>query len=260
MYIFYHYQSKKLMTYLIRFIFLILFFNSFSNLSAQQNLFNIPSGDITPKKKFFYQHQLNFYSGKFESKSHFVYGLGKGWDIGFNLINSAFAMKKGHWFEFQEQPITETPLQPVALFTAQKSFKVTDKFQLNVGTQLGSNINRYTDNLRFAHYTYSVGLLEIFNHWKITFGGYYSNDILKGRGNDAGILLGYDIPIVPHKFYLMGDFISGNNSQGMSVIGLMVPASKRLQFCLGAIVPNINNKQGSYGIVFELNLLGWDYW
>ncbi|TAG01671.1 MAG: hypothetical protein EAZ44_08095, partial [Cytophagia bacterium] len=164
------------------------------------------------------------------------------------------------WFEFQQQPITETPLQPVALFTAQKSFKVADKFQLNVGTQLGSNINRYADNLRFAHYTYSVGLLEVFNHWKLTFGGYYSNDILKGRGNDAGILLGYEIPIVPHKFYLMGDFISGNNSQGVSVIGLMVPASKKVQFCLGAIVPNINNKQGNYGIVFELNLLGWNYW
>lgn len=30
-------------------------------LNAQQNLFNIPSGDVTPTGEWFYQHQLNFY-------------------------------------------------------------------------------------------------------------------------------------------------------------------------------------------------------
>jgi len=53
---------------------------------AQQNLFNIPSGDITPKNKIFYQHQFNVYPKKFESKAHFVYGLGGGWDAGLNLV------------------------------------------------------------------------------------------------------------------------------------------------------------------------------
>ncbi|TAE72582.1 MAG: hypothetical protein EAZ85_09395 [Bacteroidetes bacterium] len=248
------------MAYYCKFFFFFISYNFFSVLSAQQNLFNIPSGDITPEKKFFYQHQLNFYSDKFESKSHIVYGLGKGWDIGFNLINSGFSLQKQHLFKFQEAPVSETPLQPIALFTAQKSFKLHEKFQFNIGTQLGSNINRYSDNLRFAHYSYGVGLLEVFNHWKITFGGYYSNDIIKGRGNDAGFLFGYEIPIVSHKFYLMADFISGNNSQGISAIGFMIPANKKVQFCLGAIVPNINNSKGEYGVVFELNLLGWDYW
>ncbi len=248
------------MIYYCKFFLFIIFYHFFALLSAQQNLFNIPSGDITPEKKAFYQHQLNFYEGKFESKSHIVYGLGKGWDIGFNLINSGFSLKKGQLFQFEQGPISETPLQPIALFTAQKSFKISEKFHFNIGTQVGSNINRYSDNLRFAHYSYGVGLLEVFNHWKLTFGGYYSNDIIKGRGNDAGILLGYEIPIVPHKFYLMGDFISGNNSQAVSVIGLMVPASKKVQFCLGAIIPNMNNQKGNYGVVFELNLLGWDYW
>jgi hypothetical protein len=52
-------------------------------LHAQQNLFNIPSGDITPTGEWFYQHQLNFYEvDDLETKSHFVYGIADGWDIG----------------------------------------------------------------------------------------------------------------------------------------------------------------------------------
>jgi hypothetical protein len=46
---------------------------------AQQNLFNIPSGDITPQNKIFFQQQININSiSKYAAKSHFVYGLCKG--------------------------------------------------------------------------------------------------------------------------------------------------------------------------------------
>ena len=68
-------------------IFLFIIIN-ITKIQAQQNLFNIPSGDITPKGKLFYQHQINTYRNKFESKGHFVYGLGKGWDVGANLVGT----------------------------------------------------------------------------------------------------------------------------------------------------------------------------
>lgn len=43
---------------------------------GQQNLFNIPSTDLTPKGKFFFQQQINSYSYQsYESKSHFVMGV-----------------------------------------------------------------------------------------------------------------------------------------------------------------------------------------
>lgn len=41
---------------------------------------------LHPKESFFYQHQINTYGNKFESKGHFVYGLGKGWDVGVNIV------------------------------------------------------------------------------------------------------------------------------------------------------------------------------
>ncbi|MFM7853174.1 MAG: hypothetical protein ACKO96_14940, partial [Flammeovirgaceae bacterium] len=40
---------------------LFIFFCAIAS-NAQQNLFNIPSGDITRQGKFFYQHQLNIYN------------------------------------------------------------------------------------------------------------------------------------------------------------------------------------------------------
>ena len=77
-------RTSSLMVY--RFSLAILFAFIFNTSFGQQNLFNIPSGDITSSKKVFYQHQLNVYSDKMESKAHFVYGLGKGWDAGINLV------------------------------------------------------------------------------------------------------------------------------------------------------------------------------
>ena len=65
---------------------LISFFGLINHVDSQQNLFNIPSGDITPKNKIFYQHQFNVYNSNLDSKSHFVYGIGNGFDIGCNLI------------------------------------------------------------------------------------------------------------------------------------------------------------------------------
>lgn len=68
-----------------------ILFTFISNVSfAQQNLFNIPSGDIAKSKKFFYQHQLNIYSNNLESKAHSLFGLGKGWDAGINLVAKGF--------------------------------------------------------------------------------------------------------------------------------------------------------------------------
>ena len=55
----------------------------------------------------------------------------------------------------------------------------------------------------------------------------------------------------------MGDFISGNNASGVSVIGFNFLATKRVQICLGALLPNPGTANKP-GIVFELNLLGFN--
>lgn len=53
-------------------------------------LVQIPPGEITPKGNVFYQYQLNVHWKYFESKGHFVYGLGKGRNAGVNLVSKGF--------------------------------------------------------------------------------------------------------------------------------------------------------------------------
>lgn len=69
-------------------------------------------------------------------------------------------------------------------------------------------------------------------------------------------MLGYEIKLAK-RFYLMGDWISGNNSLAVAVIGGMYNVAKRVQFCSGLLVPN-PGLDNSLGIVLELNILGWD--
>ncbi|WP_097124375.1 hypothetical protein [Spirosoma fluviale] len=70
------------------------------------------------------------------------------------------------------------------------------------------------------------------------------------------MLLGFEVP-VSKKLLLMGDFVSGTNATNVSIIDLNFLATKRLQLCLGGMLPNPNSGNNS-GIVFELNLLGFD--
>ncbi|GAA3980392.1 hypothetical protein [Hymenobacter antarcticus] len=72
----------------------------------------------------------------------------------------------------------------------------------------------------------------------------------------AGLLLGFEYPLAK-KVLLMGDFISGRNATSVSVLGINYLATRRVQLCLGALVPNPGSHNRA-GVVFELNLLGYD--
>ncbi len=58
------------------------------------------------------------------------------------------------------------------------------------------------------------------------------------------------------KTMLMADIISGRNA-GVSVWGLNYSLTKRLQLCLGGLLPNPGSNNAA-GVVFEINILGYD--
>ena len=226
---------------------------------AQQNLFNIPAGDLTPRGKVFFQHQTNLYSrGYFESKNHLVYGLGNGWEAGVNVINIQmnFRRRGNDWLGLNRDD-RSIPLAPLVKLTGQKFFFLSDRVSASVGTQVGLNPVRFGGVSReLTHFTYNTWVWSPRHHVKVVAGPYLSDRGTLGAGNRAGVLVGAEFPVTK-KLLFMGDFISGNNYTSVSVVGFNYLATKRVQICLGALLPNPGTSNRP-GVVFELNLLGYD--
>lgn len=226
-------------------------------LAAQQNLFNIPAGDLTPKNKFFFQHQTNAYSlRQYESKNHLVYGLGNGFEIGVNLVNLKTDLRNRPERAVPLPANRLEPLRPLMQLTAQKFFFLNEHFKTSVGTQLGTNALRLGRNARATHFTYNTWVYEPRHHVKIVAGPYVTDRGTVGSGNTVGLLAGFEFP-VSRKLIVMGDFISGTNATSVSVLGVNFLASRRVQLCLGGLLPNPRSGNAP-GVVFELNLLGFD--
>jgi hypothetical protein len=237
------------------FFLLILNFIIYTSSNAQQNLFNIPSGDISNAKKIFYQHQFNIYSNKLESKAHFVYGLGKGWDIGANLVGKGLYFSP-NWRLIHNDNTLKGAVYPILMGTIQKQFVISEHFQINAGTQIGWNLSRKITNKKFNHFSYLLGSYHIGKSGKLITGIYTTNEMFVGGGNTFGIMGGYEFK-VSKKVYLMGDWVSGNNEAAVMVLGGMVNVSKRIQLCAGWQIPNTNTIK-PMGLVLEFNLMGWD--
>jgi hypothetical protein len=230
------------------------------NVSAQQNLFNIPSGDLTPKGKWFFQQQINAYNlSSYESKSHFVWGLSERMEIGFNLVNLPVRFSPRPSFETNSSTALGRPVYPLALFTTQIHQPLNDHLRVSVGTQSGFNL--FTDNgykRQFTTFNYALMAWEPIHHIKLIGGGYFGNKyMLGGTNHHWGYMLGYEAQVYKN-WYLMGDFLSGHNESSVTVLGLMYTVSPRFQLCLGKLI-GFPNEAKQNGIVLELNILGFDF-
>ena len=243
----------------MKFILFIFLFTivTINKIQAQQNLFNIPSGDITPKGKLFYQHQINTYRNKFESKGHFVYGLGKGWDVGANLVGTGAKFNPSWKTIYNSDFSGGQALTPTLMATLQKQFSIHEKWAINLGTQSGINLTGNKENIQPAYFHYGLLSYQVKLGRKLLIGPYITNNQYVGSGNTVGIQMGYEWKVTD-KFYLMGDFISGNNESAVLVPGIMYNVSNRIQLCLGYMLPNPNT-QKNQAVVFELNWYGWNY-
>jgi hypothetical protein len=221
---------------------------------AQQNLFNIPSGDITPDGRFFYQHQLNLYSrDKMESKGHFVYGLGAGWEIGANLVNLAVDPTPVRRLLLARTP--GAPAAPLLALTAQKQVEVSKTLAFSIGTQMGIDHAKSFGIGALAHKTYAMAVVRG-PGIKLVGGSYLSNDRFVGHGQNLGIILGGEWHVAG-PLALMADVITGDHTAAAAVLGGMVTVSKRLQLCAGYLVP-VEGSAAQPGLVLEVNVLGFD--
>ncbi|MCU0433445.1 MAG: hypothetical protein MUC87_08335 [Bacteroidia bacterium] len=237
-------------------IILCLFgFSGHKCLFGQQNLFNIPSGDVTPRGKVFFQQQINFYSHyRFTSKSHFVLGLGGNFEVGVNVVNSYFNFNRrpsfviSHPFNSREP----YPYYPLLLFTGQKRVNLSENWFVNAGTQAGFNLYSEVNAKRFTHFSYGLLGYHRAGKFRLIAGPYLTDWRFVGGGNRMGIQAGAEVHLTK-KLWFMADHISGSHKNSVTVAGLVYNVTPRFQLCGGWQLPNPRSAERQ-AFVLEINL------
>lgn len=223
---------------------LFLFFMVFlcPSVWAQQNLFNVPSAEITEKGAHFFQQQFNI-SSHFVSNSTFDYGFGDGFEAGVNLSVDTTDLDE-----------SDSAAPVVALANAQRGFEISETYKIGIGTQAGSSIPVKSGSAQFVNFTYLTNVLDFKQYGKYYFGGYYANDAYGAGNTPVGYTLGMDLSIIPQHLNLMADMISGNGSISVAVVGIVVYLLKDWQLSLGEQLPSPTSSNDK-GVVVEFTNL-----
>ncbi len=224
-----------------------------SDASAQQNLFNVPSGQITKPGEVFFQEQFNFSRQVGSSNTTFDFGLGRGWEIGFNALDFSF-------YEDIRPPVTgeRRQVNPDLLVNVLKGFEVVDDvWSLGVGTQTGFNPSSRSREMRFQNFTWVINGFE-FPHerGKLFVGAYFANVAYAGPGDGFGLLFGIEIPVVKDRFHFQADFITGNRDISLIVVGGVFIFPNKWQLSFGAQIP-APTSGNPYGAVIEFTIPGY---
>lgn len=209
---------------------------------AQQNLFNVPSAEITRPGGLFFQQQFNF-DRVTQSNTTISYGLGHGFEVGINVLQLDLV---------PQHPTAGDPNTALFTFNGQKGFDLGRSFKVGVGTQLGQSVPEDPDRVQLADFSWLVGVAKLPRDLGKLYGGaYYANRTFRGaRGEDFGFMLGYDIPVT-ERLSLVGDYVSGRNGLSVAVLGGVVRLTKHWSLSLGGQLPSPGSGN-SYGGVLEL--------
>ena len=102
-------------------IFKLLFLSSLVSYS-QQNYINVPSSEATTKHKLFLQQQLNF-NEIIQSNTTLDFGLGKGFEIGANVLGLNFSDKNRSFIKNDTNDID--PYNPLVMLNGLKQFEIS---------------------------------------------------------------------------------------------------------------------------------------
>lgn len=228
---------KKSLTFLTA-----LTITGFSPLSvAQQNLFNVPSSDITEHGKIFFQQQFNLSNLSGASNTTFDYGLENNLEIGLNIFN------------VDMYPTRELQ-NPHILANFQKGFTINEHYKIGFGTQTGLTppiYNKAVEMPSFSYFNNAVHLDHLGNYY---LGSYYANHAYAGQGDSFGIMAGVEYPLIEKKFHLQGDILTGNNDISVAVLGFVFFLPRDWQLSFGAQLPSPTSNN-DYGAVFEITKL-----
>jgi hypothetical protein len=224
----------------------------FNTICAQQNLFNVPSSDITTKNRIFFQEQLNI--GKvIQSNTNICYGLGNGFEVGANIIG--LQSDKQYRKISVNDSVGNNPVAPIVVFTAQKVFEVAKFFKIGIGTQIGTNMIKKTGLPRtLTDFTYLNTQTAFFHERiKVNAGAFFGDKAYIGEKSQFGYMLGYEAT-VGKRIHLVGDYFAGKNPIGVVVVGFLYYATAQMPLSFGWQIPNDPSK-ASQAFVFEFTYI-----
>lgn len=220
---------------------------------AQQNFFNVPSSDITPKNKVFFQQQVNLSKEALQSSTTLSYGLGREWEIGVNALGITYDEAK-HDLLFNND---NTPYAPLFAANFQKKFHLDNHLSISAGTQIGCN-----EKGKGAAYIYANSVYNIEKtHTKLVGGLYTSSNGFFGSETRnwmdksfvryAGIQAGMEQHIWKEKLLFQADFISGKHDLGELVLGGAYAVAKSWIVSAGYQIPTFHSHSVK-AVVLEL--------
>jgi hypothetical protein len=231
---------------------LLLFLLLITSISvkAQQNFINVPSSEVTTKGKLFFQQQVNF-NEFIISNTTLDLGLGKGYEIGFNILGLSYDRKTSHFFENDTSDVE--PFNPLVMINGIKQFNINHRLSMAIGAQVGVNFdsdkNKESAGLLYGNVRYH----DLFIKESVFVAGTYYNSVhFGGEGNRVGTWVVGEIPI-SHKLHFMAESIIGNNSLSYTSLGFVYYPIKRMPLTFGIQMPN--TQKNSYSLVFELTII-----
>ena len=241
---------KKILTYCF------LFFVTCDFLTAQQSLFNVPGLTVTKNKEFFFQEQANITGDGVVVNFNTAYGLGKGFEIGVNLIGMGIQFNNnGANLLTYYSNARKLPFNPLVMLTGLKRFQINKNFSAGIGTQVGFNpVVGQVYSSGIANFNYLEMKYELPDYHLMFVGGLYaSNRIYTGQGDLFGPMVGFEYAIIEHKLLIMADWIIGKNSISVAVPGFVYHPHHNVALSLGwqLTSPGAGNPSG---LVFELTI------
>ena len=215
---------------------------------SQQNFFNVPSCEFTTKHKVFIQEQINV-NQIFQSNFTLDYGIGKGFQVGVNVIGVDFYDTKKS-FGFNKESDKDI-FSPLFMVNGQKSIEVNKYIQLGIGTNQGVAIDISTDNTKYAQFDYLLSGTSFYKKKILAvYGVYYGNAAYFQNSGAVGFMAGIDADLYKNKLHFVGDWMSGTTPASVAVLGFSYFVNPVFPISLGWQIPNV--EQNASALVLEL--------
>ena len=214
---------------------------------AQQNLFNVPSSDITIKSKPFFQQQINLSSGFAQLNTTFCWGLGGEAEIGVNVLGVVFISTNGKLSSQTNPDKNNPPVYPFYTINFQKAFTINKTFKVAFGTQAGYSVGWHFGGLAYSN------LVTVFPkiRTKLITGLYMGSDSFLGPGErnsllssgaeQIGFQFGLEKEVIKEKLLLLAEGISGRHVLGTLTLGAAYFVSHHWAISGGYEISNVGN-------------------